>query len=77
MSTKGRHSPVANFFSVLYRLIIENKFFKDLIRDPVTNMPSMVFELAKDIKIRDEIQNFTLSQVKWYFFEVLKALDFW
>jgi len=50
--------------------------YLDLIRDPVTNMPSMVFELAKDIQIRETIQNFTLSQVKWYFFEILKALDF-
>lgn len=50
---------------------------KDLIRDPDTDQPAMVFELARNVRLRKILQDLTLSQVQFYFYELLKALDYW
>lgn len=48
----------------------------DVVRDPLSKTPSLVFEYVDNTEFRVLYAKFTESDIRYYLFELLKALDF-
>jgi casein kinase II subunit alpha len=48
----------------------------DVVRDPVTQCPALVFEHVKNTDFRELYPTFSDFDVRFYLFEILRALDF-
>lgn len=48
----------------------------DIVRDPNSKSPSLIFEYVNNTDFRILYPNFTNYDIKYYMFELLKALDF-
>jgi casein kinase II subunit alpha len=48
----------------------------DVVRDPISKTPSLIFEHVKNIDFKSLYPTFTDLDVRYYIFELLKALDF-
>jgi len=48
----------------------------DLVRDPITKTPSLIFEHVNNVDFRILFPNLTDIDIRFYIYELLKALDF-
>jgi casein kinase II subunit alpha len=48
----------------------------DVVRDPVSKTPSLIFENVNNIDFRTLYQRFVDNDIRYYINELLKALDF-
>ncbi|EME26414.1 cyclin-dependent serine/threonine protein kinase [Galdieria sulphuraria] len=48
----------------------------DVCKDPISKTPSLIFEHVKNTDFKTLYPTFSLYDVKYYVFEILKALDF-
>ncbi|KAL0222216.1 hypothetical protein RCL1_002070 [Eukaryota sp. TZLM3-RCL] len=49
---------------------------KDFVRDPQSRVPSLVFEHVESADFRTVFPSFSLEDIKFYLFELLKAIDY-
>ncbi|XP_002162509.1 casein kinase II subunit alpha [Hydra vulgaris] len=47
----------------------------DVVKDPVSRTPALVFEYVNNIDFKQLYQQFTSEDIKFYLYELLKALD--
>ena len=52
-------------------------FFQDIVKDPVSRTPALIFEHVNNTDFKQLYQTLTDYDTRFYIFEILKALDFW
>lgn len=58
-------------------LSFHNFRFKDIVKDPVSRTPALIFEHVNNTDFKQLYQTLTDYDTRFYIFEILKALDFW
>lgn len=58
-------------------LSFRNFRFKDIVKDPVSRTPALIFEHVNNTDFKQLYQTLTDYDTRFYIFEILKALDFW
>lgn len=48
----------------------------DIVRDPASKTPAIIFEYIENTDFRSMFPSLTDSDIKFYLFELLKALDY-
>ena len=48
----------------------------DIVRDPESRVPSLIFEHVNNVDFKQLYPKFTDTDVRYYMYELLKALDF-
>ena len=51
--------------------------FQDIVKDPVSRTPALIFEHVNNTDFKQLYQTLTDYDTRYYIFEILKALDFW
>ena len=49
---------------------------QDIVRDPITRTPSLIFEHCNNFNYKKLYPRLTDNDIKYYMFELLKALDY-